>query len=111
MSKTKFLLSLCAFLLAGVTAASATARFVDARTSSGTACTITAPCADVNTALSISSCGDNIVVLVGAVFGPIKLTCAFSITGTDPSTDTQFVNDGSSPGCIGAAPGSCGSNS
>ena len=111
MSKTKFLVSLCALVLAGITSASAATRFVDARTGTGSLCTITAPCADVNTALSISACGDNIVILVGAVFGPVKLTCQFSIAGTEPPPDTQFVNDGSAPGCIGGAPGSCGSNS
>lgn len=111
MPKVKFVLALCGATLAGTAVASATTHYVDARTGSGTACTITAPCADVNTALSIAAAGDDIVILQGAVFGPIRLTASFSISGAVSATQTKFVNDGSAPGCIGGAPGSCGSNS
>jgi hypothetical protein len=114
--KLKFA-SMFGFLtLAGMAIASpagATAQYVDARSGTDSAsCPVTAPCATLNQALQNAGSGDNIIILVGAQFGPIRLTVPINITGTDPSTHTSIVADSSaSVGCVGGAPGSCGANS
>ena len=112
----RILPALCVFLLIQLSSASASlpvTGYVDPKSGvdSGS-CSINAPCATLNYALSQSSAGGNIVVLQAGVFGPIRLTAQVSITGTDPNTEVQIVADpGAQVGCVGGAPGSCGPNS
>ena len=116
MPKFRILLTSCAFVLIGLSSASATLpapAYVDAKagSNSGT-CPITAPCATLNYALSQITAGGNIVILQAGAFGPVRLTAQVSISGTDPNTQVQIVADPAAQvGCIGGAPGSCGANS
>src|SRR5665213_3080840 len=119
MSNSKSILALCAIVLGGlsplqITPAAADTNnhaYVDARAgtnaNSSSGCPVTAPCADVNTALSVLSPGGQVVILVGGVFGPIILNAPMSIIGTATPGETQFAGNSSGQvGCIGALPGS-----
>ena len=70
----------------------------------------TGPCATLNNALAHASTGDSIYVERAGSFGPIYLTGQIAIIGTEEKSVT-IVNNGSAPGCIGGAPGSCASAS
>ena len=55
--------------------------------------------------------GNQVTIIGGGVFGPIVLTKAISIAGSDPKISFQIAADVSAAvGCVGAAPGSCGAN-
>jgi hypothetical protein len=84
--------------------------FVDARSGVDTgSCTITAPCASLNFALSTINSGGAIVFLTSGTFGPIVLTGSVSLNGADPDNHVQIVADPSAQvGCIGHLPGACG---
>ena len=113
MLKFRVILTSCALALLGVSAASAATAYVDAKagTDSGS-CPLTSPCASLNYALSQIAAGDQIIFLSAGSFGPVRLTHAVSMTGVSPAADVQIVaNPAASPGCIGAAAGSCGANS
>ena len=68
----------------------------------------TGPCATLNNALAQAAAGDTIWIENGGVFGPIFLTGSISING--PAAKVKITNDGSAPGCIHAAAGSCASS-
>jgi hypothetical protein len=120
MQKIWFLMSACAFTLAGLSSAAAalpTAVYVDAQNGSnsnaGIGCPITAPCADLNTALSVISAGGSVIVLKAGIFGPIILTGSVNITGYDPNSVVEIsANPSANVGCIGQAPAAtCGGHS
>ena len=74
-------------------------------------CPITAPCASLNYALSVSSGGGQVIVLDSGVFSPIVLTQAISIVGFNSSVQFEIAADASAQvGCIGALPANCGLN-
>ncbi len=116
MRSLQTVLTSAIFAVAGASAASAAISvpaYVDAKSGadSGT-CTLAAPCATLNYALSQISANGQIIFLTPGSFGPIRLTASVNLTGLDPSTEVSIQGDPSaSVGCIGAAPGSCGSNS
>src|SRR6185503_402711 len=104
-------------LLLGISAASAAlpaARFVDQKNgnnaNAAANCPITAPCADLNTALSTLTGNPNVVVIVGGgIFGPVVLNQKINIIGTDPNEYANIISDPSAQvGCIGHLPGACG---
>jgi hypothetical protein len=64
------------------------------------------PCQTLNRALQNAAASDVITVTHGATWGPINLTGQISISGPDDSS-MVIVNNGTGPGCIGAAPGTC----
>lgn len=73
-------------------------------------CTVTAPCATLDYALSLSGAGGTIVILDSGVFGPIVITQPVIIDGTKASS-AQIVADPSAlVGCVGGALGSCSAN-
>jgi hypothetical protein len=75
-------------------------------------CPVTAPCATLNTALSVITGGGTVIIVGPGQFGPINITHQVAITGETPSTHVQIIaNPAATPGCVGAAPGSCGGNS
>jgi parallel beta-helix repeat protein len=116
MLRIRLLMTACAFTLLGLASASATLpapAYVDAKAGSDSgSCTLLAPCATLNFALQQIATGGSVVFLQAGVFGPVKLTGSVSITGIDPNTHVQIVADPSvSVGCMGGAPGSCGTNS
>jgi hypothetical protein len=79
-------------------------------TNSG-ACPITAPCATLNYALSVTGVLGQVVVIGGGVFGPVLLTNEVSIVGDDPHQQIQIAADSTaSVGCVMASAGSCGTN-
>src|SRR5581483_5147349 len=87
--------------------------FVDVKNgdnaNAGTGCQQTAPCADLNTALSVIGPGGVVVVLSGGIFGPIVLNATVTILGTDLNELTNVIADPAAQvGCIGHLPGSCG---
>jgi len=72
-------------------------------------CPQTAPCADLNTALSVATSGSYVFILSGGIFGPIVLTGEITIVGTDLNERTIILADPTAQvGCIGHLPGSCG---
>jgi hypothetical protein len=102
-------------LMAQAGVASAADWFVDAENGtdvSNTTCgqngagMATGPCATLNHALLEASAGDTIWIENAGVFGPINLTGSISING--PAAKVKIGNDGTAPGCIHAAAGSCG---
>jgi hypothetical protein len=113
MWKLKYLAA-CAFTVLGLTSAFAAGpAFVDAKNgdnaNAGSGCPELAPCADLNTALSISSPGGIIVIVGGGLFGPIVLTGQIYILGSDPNELTNIIaNPAAQVGCIGHLPASCG---
>src|SRR6185437_3377572 len=75
-------------------------------------CPVTAPCADLNTALSVISAGGSVYIIGPGIFGPVNITAQVNISGTDPSAYVEiFANPAATPGCVGATPGNCGPNS
>ena len=71
-------------------------------------CPVTAPCATLNYALSVADVGATITILDGGVFGPVVLTGAINISGTDPNMKSQIAADPTAQvGCIGALPPEC----
>ena len=115
MSRFYAVLMSCAFTLLGLSSASAqayVAAITGNNTNSATGCHINAPCADLNTALSVISAGGNIIFLEPGTFGPIRLTAQVGIGGFSPDTAIAITGNPSAlVGCIGGAPGSCGANS
>lgn len=91
---------------------SGTSYYVSPRDGSDTGvCPITAPCATLNYALSVTGPGGQVVVIGGGLFGPVVLTQEVSIAGFDPKVPFEIAADSTaSVGCVGAAPGSCGAN-
>ncbi len=68
----------------------------------------TGPCATLNQALqNLPATGGNVFILNGGVFGPVYLTTAVSINGPAERAVIDWQS-GAAPGCIHAAPGSCG---
>ncbi len=120
MRKSSVLLGACAFTMAGIYSASATLpapAYVDVLHGSdgnaGSGCLQAAPCADLNTALSVLGAGGaNVVVIVGGgVFGPVVINQDLDIIGTDPNQYANIIADPSADvGCIGALPGPAGCN-
>ena len=117
MLKSRLLLAACAFTLVGISSATAvlpTPAFVDAKNGSngnaGTGCPVTAPCADLNTALSVLGTGVNVVVIVGGgIFGPVVLNQNVDIIGTGVSDYANILADATAQvGCIGHLPAACG---
>jgi len=113
MQNLRVLLTSGVFALTALNPAFATVNspaYVDARAGvdSG-ACTITAPCASLNYALSTVNSGGVIVFLTSGTFGPVVLTGSVSLNGADPNNHVQITADPSAQvGCIGHLPGSCG---
>jgi len=115
--KSCLLFSACAFTLLGLSSASAvlpTPAYVDGvsgnNANAGAGCPETAPCADLNTALSTQSSGGTaiIVILRGGVFGPVYLTSNVVIIGPSPGDHANIVSDSSAQtGCVGQLPASC----
>lgn len=71
-------------------------------------CPVTAPCATLNYALSVSGAGGRITIVDGGVFGPIVLTKAITIAGIDPHIPFQIAADPAAQvGCVGALPSGC----
>ncbi len=73
------------------------------------ACPLTAPCATLNYALSVSDVGGQVTLLDSGIFGPIVLTGPITILGNTPSIEAQIAADPTAQvGCIGAMPSGCG---
>jgi hypothetical protein len=119
MSKFRVWLTSCAFTLMGLASASATLptpAYVDAvsgnNSNAASRCPVTAPCADLNTALSVlpttGGGSAQVIFLRGGVFGPVVLNHPVSIFGFAPDVQVQIVADPTAPvGCVGAPAGSC----
>jgi len=95
--------SIAVMLVTGAAPSWASSWFVDPHAGSGTACTVTSPCASLNQALANSASGDTINILSPGNFGPIYLTGSISITGPDDDATISWSN--TQPGCIGSLPG------
>ena len=114
MRKSWLLSSVCAFTLLGLSSAWAvlpSPTYVDAKSGDNlnvaTNCQVTTPCADLNTALSVTP-ADGQVIIVNGVFGPIVLTTGLTITGPAPSTNAYIVADPlAQVGCVGQLPANC----
>jgi hypothetical protein len=109
----------CVFALIGLSSASASTIlpgevvYVDPKNgnnaNAGAFCPQTAPCADLNTALSVTTSGSVVFIMSGGFFGPIVLTGEITIIGTDLNERTIILADPTAQvGCIGHLPGSCG---
>ena len=83
--------------------------YVSARSGTDTGlCPITAPCASLNYALSVTGAGGRVTILDDGVFGPIVLTQPVTIVGS-PANAAQIIADPSAlVGCVGALPSGCG---
>ena len=85
--------------------------FVSARTGTDTGlCPVTAPCATLNYALSVTDAGGQVTVLDGGVFGPVVITKAVAIDGSKSDATQIFADPAAPVGCVAGTPGSCGSN-
>ena len=74
-------------------------------------CPITAPCATLNYALSVTEAGGQVTILDGGVFGPVVLTQEISIVGIDPKVVFEIdANPAALVGCVGGAAGTCSVN-
>jgi hypothetical protein len=74
-------------------------------------CPITAPCATLNYALSVSGAGGQVTIIGGGLFGPVVLTKEVSIVGIDPKVTFQIAADSTAAvGCVGGSPGTCSVN-
>ncbi len=71
-------------------------------------CPVTAPCASLNYALSVTDAGGQVIVLDGGVFGPIVITRAVVIDGSMSDATQIFADPTAQVGCIGAPPSGCG---
>ena len=72
---------------------------------------ITAPCATLNYALSVTGAGGQVTVLDGGQFGPVVLTKEISIVGIDPQVVFEIdANPAVQVGCVGGAVGTCSVN-
>jgi hypothetical protein len=102
-----------AFLATGASALSSQT-YVDARggvaADVGT-CPVTAPCGTLSYALSQTAANGGVQILVGGTFEPVVLTSQVNIAAP-PDGSTKIIADPTAVtwGCVGAAPGSCGSN-
>jgi len=85
--------------------------YVSARTGTDAGdCPVTAPCASLNYALSVTSAGGELTILDGGTFGPVVLTQAVTINGS-PSDHAQIIADPSAQvGCVSGTAGSCSAN-
>jgi hypothetical protein len=73
-------------------------------------CPITAPCATLNHALSVTGAGGQVTIIGAGLFGPIVLKQSVTINGA-LSEFAQIVADPTAAvGCVGAAAGSCSVN-
>ncbi|HEY5379156.1 MAG TPA: Ig-like domain repeat protein [Pseudolabrys sp.] len=85
--------------------------FVSAKTGADFGvCSITAPCATLNYALSVSDAGGEVTILDGGVFGPIVITQAIAISGSKANSVQILADPTAQVGCVGGAPGSCSAN-
>ena len=74
-------------------------------------CPVTAPCATLNYALSVTEAGGQVTILDGGVFGPVVLTQEISIVGIDPKVVFEIdANPAALVGCVGGAAGTCSVN-
>jgi hypothetical protein len=65
----------------------------------------------LNHALNVIGAGGQVILTKGGVFGPVFLSKAISILGSDPSLAFEIIADPTAAvGCVGGAPGSCGAN-
>ena len=76
--------------------------------SANTCGVITSPCATLNNALANTNATGSVNILNGGFWGPILITQSVNINAFEGKA--VIINDGSAPGCVGAAAGSCGSN-
>ena len=83
--------------------------YVSARTGSDTGpCSVTAPCATLNYALSVTGVGGQVTVLDGGLFGPIVITQSVTIDGYKSGSMQIMADPSAQVGCIGALPSACG---
>ena len=74
-------------------------------------CPITAPCATLNYALSVTGAGGQVTVLGAGQFGPVVLTKEISIIGIDPQIVFEIdANPAVQVGCVGGSVGTCSVN-
>jgi hypothetical protein len=113
MRKLGLLVGSVVIMAAGIAPSSATppnnTAYVEPTTGtdSGTCGAATAPCATLNQALQNITASGNVFVLSGGSFGPNYLTSAVAIHGP-PDDSLNIVWSAVPPGCVGAAPGTCG---
>jgi GH25 family lysozyme M1 (1,4-beta-N-acetylmuramidase) len=95
-------------LVANFTGGPSPATYVDAQAGldSGS-CLVTAPCATLNYALSVTNAGGLITIVKGGTFGPVVITQAVTIDGPADQTAQILANPPAQPGCVGALPAAC----
>ena len=71
-------------------------------------CSVTAPCATLNYALSVTGVGGQVTVLDGGLFGPIVITQSVTIDGYKSGSMQIMADPSAQVGCIGALPSACG---